>query len=140
MPISFSLSPLLALWKRYKAKQAFHAGLKALTMNDEFSAVMQFRADELEWLGLMEKTGGERPEYRFTEFGNKFICAHPRPGDLWEALERLRHVREQRTSNKEYTLLGLPGVTHWLSLKPNWRLPLGRLRQPKLGRLRQSNA
>lgn len=84
-----------ALWKRYKAEQAFHAGLKAHTMNDDFSAVMQFRADELEWLGLMEKIGGERPEYRFTEFGNKFICAHPRPGDLWEALERLRHVREQ---------------------------------------------
>ena len=56
--------------------------------------LLKFRVEGLEWIGLVEKTGVEQPEYRVTEFGKAFICAHPHPRDLREALERLRRVRE----------------------------------------------
>jgi hypothetical protein len=67
-------------------------------MKDDFQHVLKFRMDDMEWLGLMEKTDVE-PGYRVTEFGNDFLCSHPHPRILCEALERLDAFAKKRASS-----------------------------------------
>lgn len=57
--------------------------------NDDLHIVLHLSREDLEWLGLVEKGEG----FHFSQFGKKFVLAHPEPKDLSDALERLIEAR-----------------------------------------------